>query len=262
MYSSSDSEEEQSRREKTPIPEVEASDDRLGSPILSPEEPKDTLLDRIYSDSEEEREYQVRLKKGQKQSRRVTTPSKAEDSDDRLRSRKELPKDLDRIYSDSEEERQYRVRHRISQEQNRKKTSKAEAPDDHLGSRIPAATNHKLERIYSDSEEERDYRVKRRISQEQSQRKRTTTPKVEAAKIRFGSSVLSPAKPSNTLLDRIYSDSEEEREYQVRFNIGQVVTISNITVNFFHMRVNTINDLVSVKMSKSLFFLCHSYQLV
>lgn len=46
--------------EKTPIPEVEASDDRLGSPILSPEEePRDTILDRVYSDSEEEREYQV-----------------------------------------------------------------------------------------------------------------------------------------------------------------------------------------------------------
>lgn len=48
--------------EKTPIPEVEASDDRLGSPILSPEEePRDLLLDRVYSDSEEEREYQVSI---------------------------------------------------------------------------------------------------------------------------------------------------------------------------------------------------------
>ncbi|XP_049879061.1 histone-lysine N-methyltransferase SETD1 isoform X2 [Pectinophora gossypiella] len=62
--SSSDSEEEQSRREKTPIPQVEASDDRLGSPILSPEEePKDILLDRVYSDSEEEREYQERRRR-------------------------------------------------------------------------------------------------------------------------------------------------------------------------------------------------------
>lgn len=86
--SSSDSEEEQRRRgwcfsasivstlaihytnnndlfciEKTPIPPVEASDDRLGSPILSPEEePRDSLLDRVYSDSEEEREYQVQHK--------------------------------------------------------------------------------------------------------------------------------------------------------------------------------------------------------
>ncbi|XP_052738940.1 histone-lysine N-methyltransferase SETD1 isoform X2 [Bicyclus anynana] len=63
--SSSDSEEEQRRREKTPIPPVEASDDRLGSPILSPEEdlPRDTLLDRVYSDSEEEREYQERRRR-------------------------------------------------------------------------------------------------------------------------------------------------------------------------------------------------------
>ncbi|XP_045454073.1 histone-lysine N-methyltransferase SETD1 [Melitaea cinxia] len=62
--SSSDSEEEQRRREKTPIPPVEASDDRLGSPILSPEEePRDSLLDRVYSDSEEEREYQERRRR-------------------------------------------------------------------------------------------------------------------------------------------------------------------------------------------------------
>ncbi|XP_041972422.1 histone-lysine N-methyltransferase SETD1 isoform X2 [Aricia agestis] len=63
VYSSSDSEEEKSKREKTPIPQVEASDDRLGSPILSPEEPRDTLLDRVYSDSEEEREYQERRRR-------------------------------------------------------------------------------------------------------------------------------------------------------------------------------------------------------
>ncbi|XP_050353651.1 histone-lysine N-methyltransferase SETD1 isoform X1 [Nymphalis io] len=62
--SSSDSEEEHRRREKTPIPPVEASDDRLGSPILSPEEePRDLLLDRVYSDSEEEREYQERRRR-------------------------------------------------------------------------------------------------------------------------------------------------------------------------------------------------------
>lgn len=46
--------------EKTPIPEVEAVDSRLGSPILSPEgTPRSALLDRVYSDSDEEREYQV-----------------------------------------------------------------------------------------------------------------------------------------------------------------------------------------------------------
>lgn len=61
--------------EKTPIPDVEASasdgEARLSdveprlSPILSPEEHKqidkegDKILDRLYSDSEEEREYQV-----------------------------------------------------------------------------------------------------------------------------------------------------------------------------------------------------------
>ncbi|XP_069357216.1 histone-lysine N-methyltransferase SETD1 isoform X2 [Maniola hyperantus] len=64
--SSSDSEEELRRREKTPIPPVEASDtdDRLGSPILSPEEePRGVLLDRVYSDSEEEREYQERRRR-------------------------------------------------------------------------------------------------------------------------------------------------------------------------------------------------------
>ncbi|XP_013167765.1 PREDICTED: histone-lysine N-methyltransferase SETD1 isoform X1 [Papilio xuthus] len=71
--SSSDSEEEQSRREKTPIPPVEMdeageelapSSERLGSPILSPEEePRDLLLDRVYSDSEEEREYQERRRR-------------------------------------------------------------------------------------------------------------------------------------------------------------------------------------------------------
>lgn len=43
---------------------MEASDDRLGSPILSPEEePKDAILDRVYSDSEEEREYQERRRR-------------------------------------------------------------------------------------------------------------------------------------------------------------------------------------------------------
>ncbi|XP_045487005.1 histone-lysine N-methyltransferase SETD1 isoform X1 [Pieris rapae] len=65
VYSSSDSEEEQRRaeREKTPIPPVEASaDDRLGSPILSPEPPKD-IFDRVYSDSEEEREYQEKRRR-------------------------------------------------------------------------------------------------------------------------------------------------------------------------------------------------------
>ncbi|XP_013144812.1 PREDICTED: histone-lysine N-methyltransferase SETD1-like isoform X2 [Papilio polytes] len=71
--SSSDSEEEQSRREKTPIPpvemdeageEIQPSGARLGSPILSPEEePRDLLLDRVYSDSEEEREYQERRRR-------------------------------------------------------------------------------------------------------------------------------------------------------------------------------------------------------
>lgn len=51
--------------EKTPIPAVEAPEDRLGSPILSPEEDgaeeaqKPALFDRVYSDSDEEREYQV-----------------------------------------------------------------------------------------------------------------------------------------------------------------------------------------------------------
>lgn len=40
--------------------EIQPSGARLGSPILSPEEePRDLLLDRVYSDSEEEREYQV-----------------------------------------------------------------------------------------------------------------------------------------------------------------------------------------------------------
>ncbi|XP_068623377.1 histone-lysine N-methyltransferase SETD1 isoform X2 [Battus philenor] len=74
VYSSSDSEEEQSRREKTPIPPVEMDEageecmpqpaERLGSPILSPEEePRDLLLDRVYSDSEEEREYQERRRR-------------------------------------------------------------------------------------------------------------------------------------------------------------------------------------------------------
>lgn len=70
VYSSSDSEEEQSRREKTPIPPVEASDDRLGSPILSPEEDGDEdttakhdIFDRVYSDSDEEREYQERRRR-------------------------------------------------------------------------------------------------------------------------------------------------------------------------------------------------------
>ncbi|CAG4932829.1 unnamed protein product [Colias eurytheme] len=61
--SSSDSEEEQRRREKTPIPPVEASDDRLGSPALSPEPPRHSLLDRVYSDSEEEREYQEKRRR-------------------------------------------------------------------------------------------------------------------------------------------------------------------------------------------------------
>ncbi|VVC93135.1 unnamed protein product, partial [Leptidea sinapis] len=62
--SSSDSEEELRRREKTPIPPVEASpDDRLGSPILSPEPPRDLMLDRVYSDSEEEREYQEKRRR-------------------------------------------------------------------------------------------------------------------------------------------------------------------------------------------------------
>lgn len=43
---------------------MEATDDRLGSPILSPEEePKDAILDRVYSDSEEEREYQERRRR-------------------------------------------------------------------------------------------------------------------------------------------------------------------------------------------------------
>ncbi|CAK1541621.1 unnamed protein product [Leptosia nina] len=65
VYSSSDSEEEQRRaeREKTPIPPVEASaDDRLGSPIVSPEPPRD-IFDRVYSDSEEEREYQEKRRR-------------------------------------------------------------------------------------------------------------------------------------------------------------------------------------------------------
>ncbi|XP_063541575.1 histone-lysine N-methyltransferase SETD1 [Cydia strobilella] len=63
--SSSDSEEEkQRRRETTPIPDVQADDERLGSPILSPEEePRDTLLDRVYSDSDEEREYQEKRRR-------------------------------------------------------------------------------------------------------------------------------------------------------------------------------------------------------
>ncbi|CAH2052091.1 unnamed protein product, partial [Iphiclides podalirius] len=71
--SSSDSEEEKSRREKTPIPPVEMDEageettnheaERLGSPIMSPEEPRDLLLDRVYSDSEEEREYQERRRR-------------------------------------------------------------------------------------------------------------------------------------------------------------------------------------------------------
>ncbi|XP_028035252.1 histone-lysine N-methyltransferase SETD1 isoform X2 [Bombyx mandarina] len=65
VYSSSDSEEESRMREKTPIPPVEASDteERLGSPIMSPEGPRDLILDRVYSDSEEEREYQERRRR-------------------------------------------------------------------------------------------------------------------------------------------------------------------------------------------------------
>ncbi|KAJ8711311.1 hypothetical protein PYW07_008553 [Mythimna separata] len=63
--SSSDSEEEQSRREKTPIPPMEPWEGEGSGgeapAVASP--PRDLLLDRVYSDSEEEREYQERRRR-------------------------------------------------------------------------------------------------------------------------------------------------------------------------------------------------------
>ncbi|XP_022831575.1 histone-lysine N-methyltransferase SETD1 isoform X2 [Spodoptera litura] len=67
--SSSDSEEEQSRREKTPIPTMEAwggeGDGEVsgGEAPAAASPPRDLLLDRVYSDSEEEREYQERRRR-------------------------------------------------------------------------------------------------------------------------------------------------------------------------------------------------------
>ncbi|CAB3220457.1 unnamed protein product [Arctia plantaginis] len=83
VYSStSDSEEEQSRREKTPIPQMDPWDndgegelvDEALSAVARPnsarntdarpaEDTRDVLLDRVYSDSEEEREYQERRRR-------------------------------------------------------------------------------------------------------------------------------------------------------------------------------------------------------
>ncbi|CAH0595342.1 unnamed protein product [Chrysodeixis includens] len=63
--SSSDSEEEQSRREKTPIPQMEAweGSGSGGEAPAAASPPRDLLLDRVYSDSEEEREYQERRRR-------------------------------------------------------------------------------------------------------------------------------------------------------------------------------------------------------
>ncbi|KAH9641472.1 hypothetical protein HF086_006088 [Spodoptera exigua] len=67
--SSSDSEEEQSRREKTPIPPMEAwggegeGEVSGGEAPAAASPPRDLLLDRVYSDSEEEREYQERRRR-------------------------------------------------------------------------------------------------------------------------------------------------------------------------------------------------------
>ncbi|XP_047032818.1 histone-lysine N-methyltransferase SETD1 isoform X1 [Helicoverpa zea] len=65
VYSSSDSEEEQSRREKTPIPQMDAweGSGSGGEAPAAASPPRDLLLDRVYSDSEEEREYQERRRR-------------------------------------------------------------------------------------------------------------------------------------------------------------------------------------------------------
>lgn len=86
---------------------MEASDDRLGSPILSPEEePKDSILDRVYSDSEEEREYQERRRRNteyMEQIEREFLEEQRKNMETDLRPQPEKPPDERYVQNVSEE---------------------------------------------------------------------------------------------------------------------------------------------------------------
>ncbi|XP_053617378.1 histone-lysine N-methyltransferase SETD1 isoform X2 [Plodia interpunctella] len=128
--SSSDSEEEQSRlREKTPIPEAEPwTESRLGSPILSPEQPRD-LFDRVYSDSEEEREYQERRRRNteyMEQIEREFLEEQRKTMETNSRPQPDKPPDTSLPESKSEESRTSPVKNHLKSPEKREKPEEVE----------------------------------------------------------------------------------------------------------------------------------------